>query len=65
MFEGCHRLKELDISNFNFNKVKKIENFFKFCDDLENIIIPDIKDNIPSSIKKIFLEIKNQTNINI
>ena len=63
MFGRCSCLKELDISNFNFEKVRNIENFFEFCSRLEYIIITELKDDIPTTIKNIFLKLKNHTNI--
>ena len=33
MFKFCRSLKELDISQFNFDKVKNKENMFSSCDN--------------------------------
>ena len=39
MFNYCSSLKELNISNFNTNKVKDMENMFSDCSSLENLNI--------------------------
>ena len=41
MFSGCSSLKELNLSNFNTNKVTNINGMFKGCSSLISLICED------------------------
>ena len=45
LFSDCSSLKELDVSNFNFDKVKDMREMFFKCTSLEKL-------NFPNFIKK-------------
>ena len=47
MFSSCSSLKELNLSNFNTNKVINMKYMFKYCMNLETIDISTFKtDNV-------------------
>ena len=39
MFAKCSKLLNLNLSTFNMQNVKKLDNIFLLCENLENIII--------------------------
>ena len=39
LFYGCEKLKELDISSFNFRKNQDVSYIFEGCDELEKVIV--------------------------
>ena len=45
MFFGCYSLKVLNISNFNFTKVKYLNGMFYGCSSLKEIIISNFNVN--------------------
>ena len=51
MFEGCSSLKNINLSNFNTNKVTDMSEMFGWCSSLK-------KENIITNDKEILTEFK-------
>ena len=45
MFSSCSSLKELDLSNFNINKIKNIIGMFSFCYSLKELNLSNFNTN--------------------
>ena len=60
MFYGCHSLKYLNISNFNFSKVLKMSFMFYDCSSLNNLDIPNLIINEKADIDSMFSKCKQE-----
>ena len=54
MFDGCSPLKELNLSNFNTNKVNDMSFMFSFCSSLEELNLSNFNTNNVTEINGIF-----------
>jgi surface protein len=53
IFDRCKSLERLDLTNISFNKVKKVDYFYRFCaecSNLKELIMPQMKNEIYQNI---------------
>ena len=65
MFYGCSSLKELNLSNFNTNKVKNMNNMFSGCLSLKNLDIYNFVVNKGANIKDMFTDLSKEVKYKI
>ena len=54
MFQKCSSITELDLSNFNTNKVKGMDNMFRRCTSLKKVDISNFNANNTYNLQYMF-----------
>ena len=54
MFSGCSSLKELNLNNFNTNKVTNMVGMFSYCSSLKELNINNFNTNNATDITDIY-----------
>ena len=65
MFKNCSSLKNINLSNFNTNKVNDISYMFYECSSLININLSNVNTNKVSDISYIFYGCKKLNKNNV
>ena len=65
MFSGCSSLKELNLSNFNTNKVTNIAGMFSKCSSLIELNLPNFNTNNVIDMDGMFWKCSEQLKMKI
>ena len=65
MFSGCSSLKELNLNNFNTNKVINMEGMFAQCSSLIELNISNFNTNNVKDMSHMFYRCKSLKKLNI